>query len=133
MRKPSVMMTHTSNTWELTGDPVKGDGWFGHSGGIHTISIMINNFIGAIAIEATLSINPQESDWFSVPLNTEDQDENGLLIYPLIGAQETTGNFAYTFSGNYVWLRARLVRNYISDVPLTNQDYGSINRILLAL
>ena len=133
MKKPSLLLTDTSGKWEVIGEPVKGDGWFGHSGGVHTVSIMFNNFIGGFALEATLALNPSDDDWFRIMLTDDSEASEGVLQLPENGQPSQKGIRAYTFIGNYVWLRARVIRNYISETPIPSMNVGSINRVLLAL
>ena len=54
----------------LTGNPYKGDGFYGRSDGLHTVQASVTGFIGRISIQGTLEINPTESDWFTVELGT---------------------------------------------------------------
>lgn len=133
MSKPIIMMSDTSDHWEVQGEPVKADGWYGRSNGVHTISIKVANFVGGIQLQGTLSIDPQENDWFSIYLDNSHTDENGVLRLPKPGENDTTGILAYTFVGNFVWLRVNLVRSYIASEPLPHQEVGSVNRILLAI
>ena len=53
----------------LSGDKVKGDGYYGMSDGLHTVLIDLNGFIGTITIQGSLSQAPTESDWFLIELN----------------------------------------------------------------
>jgi len=127
--------THPGDSVEETaiGDKFKGDGFYGRSDGLHTVQINLTGFIGTIEIQATLEIDPTENDWFSVEL------ESGTT--PTIGFIDTTGAIStqnpvfssithivsetsannYNFTGNYVWIRARV--NGWTD--------GTINSILL--
>ena len=37
----------------VTGDPVKGDGYYGWGDGLHTVSFEVTGFVGTIWIDAT--------------------------------------------------------------------------------
>ena len=88
----------------VTGDPVKGDGYYGWGDGLHTVSFEVTGFVGSINIQATLAVLPNDSDWFNVE-NTIQGNGTGISIA--------------NFTGNFVWIRA--VATYTA---------GSINRVL---
>lgn len=116
-----------SSPQTLTGQPYKGDGFYGRSDGLHTIQINLNGFIGRVEIQATLEINPVESDWFTVELGTGSMsvDTTGLLTEQNITFVEysspTTNSKTYNFVGNFVWVRAKI----------TNWTDGTVNSIKL--
>jgi hypothetical protein len=89
----------------ITGEKFKGDGYYGRADGIHTVQYNVSGLTGTISIQGTLATEPTESDWFSVDTYT--------------ASQETASKFA-NFTGNFVWLRAKVV---YTD--------GTINSILL--
>lgn len=95
-------------------DPIKGDGYFGGSDGFHTAQVNIQEFIGKIELQGTLAPVPQESDWFTVRLGTNNMsvDTTGLLSEENISSVEyrfaTTNINSYNFTGNYVWVRAKI-------------------------
>lgn len=95
-------------------DPIKGDGYFGGSDGFHTVQININEFIGKIEMQGSLASSPQESDWFAVELGTNNMsmDTTGLISEENISNVEyrfaTTNIKSYNFTGNYVWVRAKV-------------------------
>jgi hypothetical protein len=100
-----------SSNETLTGDPYKGDGFYGRSDGLHTVQINLSGFIGSVAIQATLETNPTDNSWFTV------YSQN----YPVVADQGTTGSYLTNFTGNYVWVRA-----FIS-----NWSDGTVNSIKL--
>lgn len=99
--------THSENvgTEIVTGEKFKGDGYYSRSDGIHTVQYNYSNFTGTISIQATLEVNPQEADWFTVHTYTASQETNTKIS---------------NFTGNYVWVRAKIT--YTS---------GTINSVLL--
>lgn len=116
-----------SQTETITGDKVKGDGYYGRSDGFHTVQIDLNGFIGRIEIQGSLAIDPDDTDWFTVELGTGTQtlDTTGLIVEQGIDAVEytsvTTNNKSYNFTGNYVWIRAKV----------SNWTDGTVNSIKL--
>lgn len=143
MRQPVVMMSNTGTTWEIVGEKVRADSWWGSTDGIHTVSIDVRNFIGGVQLQGTLSLDPDESDWFPIHL-CGNCDQTGILKFPLVSTAPTSNNggdsgiFAFTFVGNMTFLRANLVRTYLetpanTDLAVFEANVGSVNKILLSL
>jgi len=99
-----------SSVETVTGDKFKGDGFYGRSDGIHTVQYAITDFVGTVYIQATLAAEPVDADWFTVYEQT----------YPLDNENSTTRSNIDNFTGNYVWVRAKVV-----------YSAGTVNRILL--
>jgi hypothetical protein len=106
-------------------DPVKGEGYYSNTDGIHTVQIHVNNFIGTIELQGSLATQPLENDWFPIVvgsnnLNVIDPDPidltldtTGLIfgisnIISLNYILETSSVSSYNFKGNYVWIRAKI-------------------------
>lgn len=135
----TLLLNTTSGKFNVTGEPQKGAGYSNTIGNNHTVSITLNNFTGRIYIEGSLSVDPAESDWFAIAL------EDGLpyvqfpknIIKPVgpLNAYGTatgdTGSFAYNFTGNFIWLRARVDRTYLVPPPTDPDRVGSVTKILL--
>lgn len=83
-------------------DREKGDGYYGGSSGFHTIQIQTTNFIGRIAMEASLASEPSSADWFAVSLQTSPES-----TYRQYSTATTTVE-SYNFIGNFVWVRAKV-------------------------
>jgi len=118
-----------SSSQTIVGDRYKGDGFYSRSDGLHSIQWSIDNFIGIVRIQATLATNPGENDWFSVNLSNGESftmDTTGKVSRvsntSLAYIESTTGVFSYNFTGNYVWIRAK-VDSWTS---------GSVNSIILS-
>lgn len=84
----------------VTGDSFKGDGYYGRSDGFHTVQYAVQGFIGTIDIQATLALEPTDDDWFSVSSATHTS--------PSSSSSFGNGSFIYNFTGNYVYLRAKI-------------------------
>jgi hypothetical protein len=97
----------SSATW--SSDKFKGNGYYGYTDGLHTVSYKTSGFVGVLQFQATLSTSPTENDWFIIP-NTSVGD----------GVTPTNGTFYFNFNGNFVWCRA-----YV-----TNFSAGNIDRVL---
>lgn len=111
----------------LSGDKVKGDGYYGMSDGLHTVMIDLNGFIGTITIQGSLSQEPTESDWFLIELNKGEYslDTTGkvsqLIETSLEYTSAETSIKSYNATGNFVWIRANI----------SNWSAGTISRIEL--
>jgi len=130
-----IMLGDTNGQFEVTGNKIRGDGFYGLTEGNHTISIHLNNFTGRIWLEGTLADDPRnddcslqfdtDTDWFPIYLTT---------VLPYLEFEQETSSNAYTFQGNFVWLRIRLDRSYIQPEPDNQSDLaqlGVIRKVLL--
>lgn len=136
------MMSATGQNHNVTGDAIRADGYFGHTDGIHTVQVVVNNFTGSFGIQGTLATEPTESDWFDINLNANwnVNSSDPKVSYPVNPAAPTgqdgdDGTQAFTFVGNFVYLRAILDRTNIvegSDLSPTT-ELGQIDRVLLSL
>ena len=123
------MMTNTSDQYTKTGDAIRADGWWGNTDGLHTVSVKVTNFKGCFRLEGTLSMAPTETDWFPIYLNPLSS------TIPEIQYDYETSIRAFTFVGNFVFLRAKLVREEVFPPyePSVVQTLGTIDKVLLAL
>ena len=136
MSKQSVqMLGDTQINLNLTGDKIRADGYFGYKDGLHTVTFHLDDFTGRIYIEATLESDPAESDWFSLFLD----GQNAYKEYPIDPLFPTGNNGdtmvdAFTFQGNFLYIRARMDRSYVVPVPTTEAEIslqGSIKKVML--
>jgi hypothetical protein len=78
--------------------PVKGDGYYGASDGMHTVSYTATpTFVGSIYMQASLATQPLESDWFKITDTT--------VIYTEQNSRSTATVDYFNFIGNFVWVR----------------------------
>ena len=80
----------------LVGDAFKGDGYYGRADGLHTVQYTLSGFSGFVKIQATLAVEPSETDWFSA------------VEIDHVDSSLTTGSFIENFTGNYVWVRVKI-------------------------
>ena len=128
-----LLLPTTSEKLNVTGLPQRGAGYNNSIGNNHTVSFNLYNFVGRIYIEGSLASEPQECDWFAIPLIPN----NDFIQYPLVpynpssNMQGDSGNFSYNFTGNYIWIRARVCRKYIQP-PVTDPTLvGTVLGILM--
>lgn len=131
-----VMLDDTGIELEVTGDAIRADAWYGYKDGIHTVAFYLENFTGHIYIEASLASDPGEEDWFPVYLNGAKSYMNYPInpLAPMGGTSGDTFVDAYTFQGNFLWLRARIDKSYVVPVPNTDSEkaqLGAVKKILL--
>ena len=148
-------MTNTGTEWNKIGEPIRGDAYYGYTDGIHTIQVIIQNFVGGIGIQGTLALNPAPEDWFWIKLNPNGNVSTPFIPSPSIDVNTPfipfpidpyaptgqnggdTGSFATTFIGNFVFLRAVLSRDYIQPPPMNPSwqtwQWGQIDKVLLSL
>lgn len=123
-------MNNTGYEINVVGEPVKSGGWYNGHNGLHTVVIYPNALHGKISIEASLALEPLDTDWFSVPL-----DGNHTIEFPRNPSiPNETHAVGYTFQGKYLWVRAILDRSYILDDMAGEREvtlFGTINRIVL--
>ena len=109
---------HQPNTdvQTLTGNRVKGTGYYGRSDGLHTVQYKITGFKGTITIQGTLVELPNEEDWFDLTLENPGEftiDTTGLIaksadVENIEYTSTTTENRTYNFTGNVTWVRAKV-------------------------
>ncbi len=127
-----ILLSTTNDQINVTGQKQKGAGYNNTIGNNHTVSISLSNFTGRIYIQGSLARDPGELDWFDIPIGTTAP----YVQYPLDPAYPTgqtgdTGNYAYSFSGNYVWVRAKVDRTYLVPPPSNSYLVGEVLQILL--
>lgn len=127
-----TLLDSTTTEINVTGGKQKGAGYSNTIGCNHTVSITVDNFIGRIFIEGSLSNDPTDMDWCPIPISGQD-----YLQFPIDSNAPTgsgggdTSTLAYSFSGNYIWLRARVNRDYLVPFPQGPGLVGSVKQILL--
>lgn len=143
-RRSSIMLNSTSGKFEVVGEPVRADSYYGFTDGLHTIAVHYNNFTGRFSIQGTLALEPTETDWFDIDLNGYECDGVSYVEYPRDPANPTnteangfvgdTGVDAFTFVGNFTFLRAQIKREYLgSNIDPTETNLGTIDKVLLSL
>lgn len=128
-----TLLDSTTTEINVTGQKQKGAGYSDTIGCNHTVSISVMNFIGRIYVEGSLASEPTENDWFPINLNGTG-DYIQFPLNPNLPTGSGGGDtivVAYSFSGNYVWLRARLNRDYLIPFPQDANYVGAVRYILL--
>ena len=129
------MLGDTAIELEATGDKIRADGFFGQKDGLHSVAWSLEDFTGRIFLEASLETDPQDNDWFSIHLD----GSKTFVEYPLkpgdpSGAKGDTMIDAFTFQGNFLWLRVKMDKSFVRPIPTTDTEksfLGSIKKVLL--
>lgn len=112
----SLVYPNTGTTaLAYSSNPVKGDGYFGNSDGLHTVQIKLTDFNGTVSMQGTLATGPLETDWFNVQLT----DGSGNSVSSIQYNTATSIVSCYNFVGNFVWVRANV----------SNWTRGTVNSI----
>lgn len=144
IRKSILMMTNTGTAWNKISEHVRGNAYYGYGTGICTIQIIYQNLVGGFGIQASLALQPKPEDWFYVGLNQQGNTTVPYITYPIVPLAPSganggdTGSMAFTFIGNFVWLRAVLTREYIQPymMPSSNFEtwqYGQLDSVRVSL
>ena len=123
MASSTVILTNKAEM-SYTGDKARGDGFYGYSNGLHTVSFHVNDFTGRIRLQATLLDTPTEADWFNIALATATE-------YLQIDSSSVTQGA--TFTGNFVYIRAKIDRTYLVDQTYDTTNHGVVNKIVLMI
>lgn len=85
-------------------DKFKGDGYYSKSDGTHTVTYHIHSSLyGKIIMQGSLASSPTENDWFDIDSTAFTADQN-------------TATDAHTFTGNFVWIRAKVYDVTAGDI-----------------
>jgi hypothetical protein len=119
----------------IIGNPIQAAGWYGHTDGLHTISIVVQNFTGRISVQAAITTVPVDADWFSVlpgDVAYIQYPQNGYVIQSPATGETSTYDFSFTI--NAVWVRAVVDRSYFLAPIATPQyvsTFGLVDHILM--
>lgn len=132
-RRSITIMDSTQSDMNRFSDVVKGDSYYGYTDGLHTIQVIYQEFVGRLRIQATLNLEPEDHDWFDiVPDRTTGKrfNEAGFIQYN--SNDPRTGSEAYTFQGNFTFIRVYLDREHVGDGETYDPSYGQISRVILS-
>lgn len=165
IRKSITMLENTGHLYNVIGPPIRADSYFGYNDGLHTVQVTYQNFTGGFGIQGTLALGRKcsdsngshveidEEDWFNIKLAdlSGNCSEYPFIVYPkdplnptgntrsnpFVNPQGDTGTEAFTFVGNFTYLRAYVNRDYIQPQPQPQSDgrflLGQIDKVLLSL
>jgi len=132
-RRSINMMSTTSTTMNQYSTEIKGDNFYGYSDGLHTIQVVYDQFVGRLHIQATLSLEPSATDWFDIiPTTTAGTEFNPLGYVQFNSNNPADLSEAYTFTGNFTYVRVYMDREHVGDGSTYDSSYGQISRVVLS-
>lgn len=101
---------YDGSSLDFAGDRQQAANYYGGFGGLQTVAFYLNGFQGRIEIQATLdSVPATELSWFQIS-NFDSTSST------------TTNNFSHNITGNFTWIRARVL----------DFEAGTISKIMLS-
>lgn len=132
-RKYAVLMSGSGSEMSKFSTEVRGDSYYGYTDGLHTFQVTYEQFVGRLRIQASLIVEPGENDWFDiVPQSTTGKAFNTAGFVQFNSDDPADKSEAYTFRGNFAWVRAYMDRSHIADGVTYDPSYGQITRIILS-
>ena len=139
-RRSINMLSATSTDMNKYSTEVKGDSFYGYSDGYHTFQVTYQQFVGRFRIQATLSLEPGDNDWFDIVADTSTYGsvtDQAVAYNPLGYIQfnandPAQGSQAYTVQGNFTYVRVYMDREHIGDGETYDSSYGQIPRVILS-
>ena len=117
----ATLLSDTGTNLDVVGTKFKADGFSGGDG-LHTIGIYLGAFIGRVMIQGSLVVEPTDNDWFNITL---DGEAVNYIQYD----DNTSGLVVKNFTGNFVWVRAKIDRSYL-QTPDPNV-VGRVTQIIM--
>ncbi len=97
------LTAESSDSGYLFTDKKPGAGYHQNLTNLHTAIYKVDSFAGSVKLQATLAVDPADSDWFDITNTlfggTDDTEATGD------SAQFVSNAVNRNFSGNFVWIR----------------------------
>jgi len=132
-RRSIILLSATGTDMNKYSDEVKGDSYYGYTDGYHTVQVTYEQFIGRMRIQASLVLEPTSDDWFDiVPSETTGQrfNDNGYIQFN--ADDPASKSEAYSFKGNFAWIRLYMDREHVGDGSTYDNSYGQVSRVVLS-
>jgi len=114
-------------------DEIKGDSYYGYTDGLHTVQVIYDQYVGRIRLQATLDLEPTSDSWFDIiPDITTGKEWNPLGYLQWNLNEPALISEAYTFRGNYTYMRVYMDREHIGDGTTYSSEYGQLRQIILS-
>lgn len=121
-RTTTIIDASTGTNFNFTSPEIRADAFYGYTDGLHTVAFYFSNFTGKLYLEGTLANVPTSTDWFPLSI----QPPNDFM-------QLTThsGVVARSFQGNFMFVRVRIDRDYLTPAHNNDLGWGQISQVLL--
>ena len=132
-RRSVTIMSATGTDMNKYSETVKGDSYYGFTDGLHTIQVIYNQYVGRLRIQGTLSLTPTDADWFDiVPTTTSGSSWNPDGYIQFNANNPADLSEAYTFQGNFTFIRIYADREHVGDGVTYDSSYGQVSRVILS-
>ena len=139
-RRHANILEATGSEMNKYGTAVQADSYYGYTDGFHTIQVTYAQFVGRLRIQASLSLEPTDSDWFDLQqdISTFGSITNNVAAWNPAGYIQFNandpgdGSQAYSFTGNFAWIRVYVDRSHIGDGITYDASYGQITQAILS-
>jgi hypothetical protein len=132
-RRSVTLMSATGTDMNRFSEVAQGDSYYGYTDGLHTVQVIYNQYVGRLRIQCTLSLSPTEDDWFDIVPASSTGTSFNLAGYVQFNANNPANlSEAYTFQGNYTYIRVYMDREHIGDGSTYDPSYGQISRVILS-
>lgn len=139
-RRHANILEATGSNMSSFGTAVKADSYYGYTDGFHTIQVTYADFVGRLRIQATLSLEPADADWFDIQqdISTFGSITDQTVAWNPAGFIQfnandpADGSQAYSFTGNFAWVRVYMDRTHIGDGETYDSSYGQITQAILS-
>lgn len=132
-RRSVQVLSNTGDEMNKISDSIKGDSYYGYTDGLHTVMVTYNQFVGRFRIQATLSLEPTDADWFDViPEYTNGRMFNPKGFVQFNSNDPGLGTEAYSVRGNFTFIRCYMDRRHVADGVTYDPFYGFIDRVILS-
>lgn len=132
-RRSTVIMDATGTSMNKFSVEARADSYFGYTDGLHTLQITYDQFVGRLRVQATLSLTPGVNDWFDIlPTSTAGRAFNPAGFVQFNANNPGAGSEAYTFQGNFTFIRVYMDRDHVANGVTYDPSYGQISRVILS-
>jgi hypothetical protein len=132
-RRNVTIMSATGTAMNSYSAEAKADSYYGYTDGLHTLQVTYSQFVGRLRIQATLAMEPGEADWFDIVPKPSTGTAFNAQGYVQFNANDPANlSEAYTFQGNFTYIRVFMDRAHIADGETYDPSYGQIARVILS-
>ena len=116
-----ILLSTTAGNLNVVGQPFAVGVSLSARSGLYTVQWGLNQFLGRVILQATLSNDPNTLDWFDLTWPTGATFKQYNIA--------TTGQDTVLFTGNFTFVRAQIDRSY--DPSLTLNNSGTLYNLRL--
>ena len=132
-RRSVTIMSASGTDMNKYSETVKGDSYYGFTDGLHTLQVTYNQYVGRLRIQGTLSLAPADTDWFDiVPTSSTGSAWNPAGYIQFNANNPADRSEAYTFQGNFTYIRVYMDREHVADGTTYDDSYGQVSRVILS-